>query len=165
MEPMSPARPDRWRTPARDREAPRSRASLVAVLVVACAAILAGCARAPRPIDLLPASLAAQPGAEPAYLLLEDGRVLPAAEWHEPRGPHLVGVRLPDGRFRTPLPPAIHGLRAEEVPFGYVPGWIEIETQTFRRDMEAVAPVPPVVRGWFDADGRFTPGEAALAAP
>jgi hypothetical protein len=135
------------------------------LFVAGAVALLAGCARAPRPIELLPASLAGLPGAQPAYLVLDDGRVLVAEHWHEPKSPYLVGVLLPDGTFRTELPPRVEGLRPTAVPFGYVPGWFEISTRTFHRDMDARAPVPPVVRGWFDAEGRFTPGEAALATP
>ena len=36
-------------------------------------------------------------------------------------------------------------------------GWVELETLTFHRDIEAVAPIPPYVRGEMDENNNFYP--------
>ena len=39
------------------------------------------------------------------------------------------------------------------------PGWVELETLQFHRDIEAVAPIPPYVHGEMDQDNHFYPDE------
>ena len=39
------------------------------------------------------------------------------------------------------------------------PGWVELETLQFHRDIEAVAPIPPYVHGEMDEDNHFYPDE------
>lgn len=38
-------------------------------------------------------------------------------------------------------------------------GWVELETLTFHRDMEAVAHLPPYVQGEMDENNHFYPDE------
>lgn len=134
----------------------RSRpGSLVLVLL---AGMLASCGGRALSDKDFPATLRAIPGAEPVWLVLGDGRVLPAARRSPPGEPYLPAVLLPDGmlRFGEDLRPRRQ--KPVEPPFNYTPGWIEIETRTFRRDMEGIPPRPPFLRGWYDERGRFTPG-------
>ena len=75
-----------------------------------------------------------------------------------PLGAHIPGIVGPGTRFEPSS--LILGDAVKKAPETDVtPGWVELSTVTFHRDVEAVAPRPPYVHGAMDEEGHFYPDE------
>lgn len=75
-----------------------------------------------------------------------------------PRGAYVEGV-LDGGRFVPAEGAAVKGHTPRKRPPGAEPGWLELESQRWHSDTEAVSPRRPYVHGYRTADGTFHPDE------
>lgn len=79
-----------------------------------------------------------------------------------PSGAYIRGTMDSENRF-TPKSEILG--KPVEIPAdtNLVPGWLELNTLAIHRDMEAVAPIKPYIRGEIDDQGRFYPEVAAAS--
>lgn len=72
-----------------------------------------------------------------------------------PKGAHVAGSLDRDGHFVPDAEARIERLGTRERKGEDAPGWLELATVTFHRDVEAVRPRAPYVKGFLGKDGRF----------
>ncbi len=90
---------------------------------------------------------------------LEAGTIVKDAA---PKGPFVAGTLDPGGHFVPDADAAVENLRPRTRKGDETPGWLELATATFHRDVEAVRPRAPYVKGFRGKDGRFHPTAAKI---
>ncbi len=94
-----------------------------------------------------------------AWVDLEAGTIVKDAA---PRGAFVAGALDPGGRFVPDPGATVENLCPKARKGDEAPGWLELSTATFHRDVEAVRPHPPYVKGFRGKDGRFHPTDAKI---
>ena len=91
----------------------------------------------------------------PGWLELYDLSLHTDVEALLPKGAYIHGLVGPGKKFE-PESEILGNAVPKSPETHFTPGWVELRTVEFHRDMEAVAPIPPYVHGGI---GHFYPDE------
>lgn len=104
--------------------------------------------------------LPSPPDEIPGYLILKDYTFLAQEDSRKPEGYYVEGkVAGRNGEWTHFVALSdIHGQEDEpEIKLETDRGWLELSTGKSHSMPEAVAPIPPYVKGWWDGKGYFHP--------
>ena len=94
----------------------------------------------------------------PGWLELYDLSLHTDVEASVPKGAYIRGIVGIETRFEPRT--LILGNALKKAPESNVaPGWVELKTIEFHRDVEGVSLIPPYVHGVMDEEGHFYPEE------
>ncbi len=79
-----------------------------------------------------------------------------------PKTASVMGSLDRDGHFVPDADAAVEHLAVKARQGDDAPGWLELATATFHRDVEAVRPRAPYVKGFRGKDGRFHATDARI---
>lgn len=94
----------------------------------------------------------------PGWLELYDLSLHRDMEARIPRGAYIKGV-IKTNNFFSPQSEILGHAILKPRDINIMKGWLELETLSFHRMMEAVSPKPPYVNGDIDQDQHFYPYE------
>ncbi len=79
-----------------------------------------------------------------------------------PKGAYVAGSLDREGHFVPDPGAVVERLEVKARRGDDAPGWLELATATFHRDVEAVRPRAPYVKGFQRKDGRFHATDAKI---